>query len=786
MGADRQGCCPEGGGRAVSEARGAPGAASAALGAPSTAGPSLWRVVPLVAVRTLGDRTFDYLEPEDLEACRNLSRGRLVKVPFGRRMVTGVVVGEGGRSAGVDETQAATPGPRLRRISGLLPGVLDTEGMQLAEAMARYFCAPLGAAFIAVSAAARVAEGAGRGRTQAWILPHGRAVPTDALTRRQKEILASLPPEGMPVTTACRVLGCTRGLLNALVSRGVAELEMRASVEVSSRPHAGEAARGRARDTMVLTAEQQRAYVWLEAALQRRRFEHALLWGVTGSGKTEVYLRLLRALVASEGQALVLVPEIALTASLQRYLEEGLGPGQVVVVHSAMTAAARARAWRVVQSGEARVVVGPRSAAFAPLSDLRLVIIDESHDPSFKNEEEPRYHARWVARWRAQHHGALLLEGTATPRLETLVESRKTLRLRGRPTGAVLPAVEIIDMRRQGGGSILSPRAASELRRTVAAATQAVVLVNRRGLSAYLFCPECGRVVVCPRCDISLTLHRVPGRTAVGGILVCHHCGSRQVASAVCSACGAALARGSAGTQALEEELRRFLPPQGIFRLDSDAAEGGKAASTLEAFASSAPGVLLGTQMVAKGHDFPQVTLVIVADADSSLYMPDFRAAERTFHLIRQVAGRAGRREAPGKALVQTWNPDSPCIRMAVSGDETGFFRRELEERRRLGFPPATRMVRIVVAGVADRIDRAAQLAAQRLGERCRDAGATYLGPSRLPRLRGAERRQLLVLMRRDQESGVTALREVVFEVRAALAQQGIDTIVDADPEWFV
>jgi len=770
----------------VREAAGAP----APAGAPAADGPRedlTWRIVPLLGVRSLGDRVFDYLPPQGHDGERSPRVGQLVRVPFGRRQVVGVVTGAGRADA--------PAGVALRRVHSLLPRVVSREGLDLAQAISEQYMAPLGAALGLVVPQANAAATLGEGRRVTWVRPLPERAPERPLTARQREVLAGLPAQGCAVKDACRALACTRGVVNALVARGVASLEQRASTaggegsaaaeessaDVTVSP--GDPERSLA-NPLILTAEQRRALEWLVQRSREGEFDHFLLWGVTGSGKTEVYVRLLQEVVQSGRQGIVLVPEIALTAALAHSVEMGLGPGVAAVLHSGLTPAARARTLRRIEAGEASVVVGPRSAVFAPLTRIGLVIVDESHDSSFKNEEEPRYNARWVAVWRAQRHGALVVEGTATPRLETWVETRRTLRLRTRPAGAELPEVEVVDMRRQGGSGALSPRAAARLRETVGAGEQAILLINRRGHSGYLFCPECGWAAVCPRCDISLTLYR-PAKVRVGGFLVCRHCGHREAAPEVCPACGrAAVVRGVAGTQRVEEELSRFLPPEQIFRLDSDSADSAaRAFYTLEAFAATSPGVLLGTQMVAKGHDFPLVTLVIVVDADAALYLPDFRAAERTFHLLRQVMGRAGRRRRAGLALVQTWNPETPCIRMALQEDERGFYRQEFEERRRLGFPPATSLVRVVVAGTPDRVDTAADAVADAL-RGCGGAAQVW-GVTRLPRLRGVERRQLLVVGGPGARQAPEEVRRCLVDLRSDMARRAVDVIVDVDPEWF-
>lgn len=731
-----------------------------------------WQVVPLLGVRSLGAQIFDYLPFG--KSSPEAEPGRLVRVPFGKRQVVGVVVG-GGDAADLS-------GIRLRPVSEVLPWRLSEEAQALARALADYYLAPLGAAFAAVTPSSWLAPYRCAGRAVTWVVPLAGPEAGDALTCRQKEVLAALPSDGAPVADVCRSLGCTRGVLEALVRAGAASFELR---RIPSRPRSGGVTRATVvpfSPVEVLTRDQEQALATLRAMLEQGEMQHVLLWGVTGSGKTEVYVRLVESTLAAGRSAIVLVPEIALTDALEAYLRARLGAETVAVIHSDLGHAARARVMEAIQQGLCRVVVGPRSAVFAPVRDLGLVVIDESHDPSYKNEEEPRYNARWVAKWRAQYHRALLVEVTATPRLETLVESSRTIRLRSRPPGSVLPEIEIVDMRRQGAAGALSPRAATLLRDVLGKSGQAVLLVNRRGHSVFVFCPLCGHVLFCPQCDISLTLHRA-GRGSYGRVLRCHHCGYTESEPSVCPQCGAAtLARGGAGTQRLEEELARFLPNDHIFRLDSDvASSAGRAWEVLRKFSQTRPAVLVGTQMIAKGHDFPLVSLVIVVDADTGLYIPDFRAAERTFQLIRQVVGRAGRRSIRGIAVVQTWNPDSPCIRMAVTGEERAFYERELLERKRLGLPPATRLAGLIAVGPQGKAEHAAVTIAH-CSERIMGP-ASVRGPARLPRLRGRERWLVTVSATWERPWPPASLSEEIFRLRSDFARKGVDLVVDVDPE---
>jgi primosomal protein N' (replication factor Y) len=443
-----------------------------------------------------------------------------------------------------------------------------------------------------------------------------------------------------------------------------------------------------------------------------------------------------------------------------------------------LTPAQRRREYARIAAGEARVVVGARSAVFAPVADLRLVVLDESHDSSYKQEEEPRYHAFTVAELRLRARGGLLLEGTATPSVEALRRGEECLRLTRRAAGTQ-PECEAVDMRRQGGDLLLAPRTRDALAQTLRRGEQAIVLLNRRGYAGHVHCDLCGHVMMCADCEMSLTYHSRERR------LLCHHCGRSYPQPSLCPVCGAApLTRASPGTERLDRELRRLVPHEYVFRLDSDVlTSGARVQAVLEAFASKRPAVLVGTQMVAKGHDFADVTLVVVADADTGLYVPDFRAAERTFQLITQVAGRAGRAKRPGRVLVQTWNPDVPCIRMALERDEAGFYREELAIRERLGYPPSTELVRVMtVAEQADRAESGARLVAERLSPHF--ATSEVHGPVRLPTLRGRSRWHLLVAAR-EGERARRIVGQAMAQLREPYRRRGVTLLADVDPVSF-
>jgi len=736
------------------------------------------QVVPLLAVRTLGRRVFDYRLASLPEGAA--PAGALVRVPFGARTVLGIVVAEG---------SSGTVGPdTLLAAERVAADPVPSDLVALAGRLADYYLAPWGACLRAVTPAHLLAASRPqREHLVTWVaLPESPSSPgplatspvspAPTPTEKQRRLLSILPSVGLPVADACRLAGVGRAVIDALVRKGLAQTWKQAAPPPATADDQQPTQTPPA--PFELTGEQEVAVKGLLEALGAPEPERRLLWGVTGSGKTEVYLAVLEEVVRTGGSAIVLVPEIALTGQLVARLRHRFG-FRVGILHSALGPAQRAREHRRIAAGDARIVVGARSAVFAPVTDLRLVVVDEAHDSSYKQEDEPRYDARTVAWWRVCQAGGLLVEGTATPRVESLAARTPRLILRERPAGATLPLVEVIDMRRQGGTTILSPRARSTLDETLGRGEQAVVLLNRRGYAGFLQCEVCGEVRMCPHCEISLTYHRQRRS------LVCHHCGLQVPPPPVCPSCGqGTFSRGSPGTERLAEELQRSIPRERLFRLDSDVVTSGtRVGEVLAAFARTYPGVLVGTQMVAKGHDFPLVTLVIVADADTGLYVPDFRATERTFQLLVQVSGRAGRAQHAGRVLVQTWNPEVGCIRMAVAREVESFYRAELDARERHGYPPYRDLIRLVCAS---RDEERAEAGMRYLAERLR----AYLrsdevqGPARLPRLRGRSRWQIVVSAA-DADAGRELVGRAAEQLRGPYARRGLDLMIDVDPQWF-
>jgi primosomal protein N' (replication factor Y) (superfamily II helicase) len=514
-----------------------------------------------------------------------------------------------------------------------------------------------------------------------------------------------------------------------------------------------------------LSDTQARALAAIVAALDAGRGGNYLLHGATGSGKTEVYLQSCAAALERGLGSIVLVPEIALTPQAVGRFRARFG-SSVALLHSSLTDAERRDERLRIASGEARVVVGARSAIFAPVRGLGLICVDEEHDPSYKQESDPRYDARTVAAKRASLESAVAVFGSATPRPESW-HGLEHLELGGRIAGR-LPPVRVVDLRREAGYPLSAPLLQA-LERVVERGDKAILLLNRRGVAPALHCRACGTTIRCANCDVALVLHG-------DHVLRCHHCGWSVPAPEACPACSSPeLARIGAGTQRLERELEAMLPRLTRFRLDADTVEQRGVSDTLRAFAASSSAALIGTQMVAKGHHFAAVALAAVVDADTGLGLPDFRAEERTFQLLTQLAGRSGR-DAPGRVLVQTFQPDARAIELAARHDVAGFLAGELERRRELGYPPFRHLVRVVVAGAE------AGQAEQVLAELKPGLPDDVLGPAPLFRLRGRYRAQLVAKTDRPRAVASTAAR-LLAAAAPAMRRDGLTVVVDVDPQ---
>ncbi|MEA2194511.1 MAG: hypothetical protein QOG42_945, partial [Solirubrobacteraceae bacterium] len=650
--------------------------------------PPVAKVEPITTARALRG-PFDYLRPD------GVGIGSILVVPFGHRDVLGVVVDVADSSQLPDERLAAP-----RRV---LDHDLPRELVDLALWMADEYCSTPARALALVSPPAGA-----KAKLTWWAQPVATPPPQDrAPTERQRALLATLP----------RAAGGDLPALRRLQARGLVTLTRR-----PTRRHVRHESVGARRAQPALTADQTLALAEVEAAMAAADAPDApaprplLLHGVTGSGKTEVYLRAAATALEHDRGVIVLVPEIALTPQIVSRFVDRFGD-TVAVLHSKLPAGERHDEWSRLRAGTARVCVGPRSAVFAPIQRLGLIVVDEEHDSSYKHEGDPRYDARHVAYRRAGQAGALLVAGSATPRPES-VHALRRIRLPARVDGRPLPPVQIVDMRDQRGA--LHPDTSHAL----VDAPKAIVLLNRRGWSNFVDCRSCGHAWTCPRCDVSLVLHRSQNQ------LACHHCGHREAVPQRCTKCGSvSVARHGAGTERLEHDLAQI--GHEVFRLDADVADPG---ALLRRFEQAPRGILLGSQMVAKGHDFPDVTLGVVVDADGTLRFPDFRAEERTFALVAQLAGRAGRGPGGGRVIVQTLAPEAASIAAAARHDADGFLDGELARREALRYPPFSHIIRIVCSAEDPHavIDAATAVRAA-LGA---IPGAAILGPAPLFRLR--------------------------------------------------
>jgi primosomal protein N' (replication factor Y) len=533
---------------------------------------------------------------------------------------------------------------------------------------------------------------------------------------------------------------------------------------------------------VALNAAQQAVLVELKKALHREAFRPFLLHGVTGSGKTEVYLNLIGETLRLGKTALTLVPEIALTPQLAGRFHARF-PGRVAVLHSGLTAAERRDSWVAIERGQLDIVVGARSALFAPLQNLGALIVDEEHDASFKQHEGMRYQARDLALVRAQQADAVVVLGSATPSLESYANTRTgrygLLELPDRATARPLPVVDVVDLRRYDtvGGALSAPLI-DAIATTLEKKQQVICFLNRRGFAPYLICRQCGEAARCPHCSVSLTWHKKQGRA------VCHYCGHSIPTPRVCGVCGAPDPFPTGlGTERLAQILTERFPQARIARLDRDASHFGHLNRTLSAVRAGQIDILVGTQMVTKGHDFPNVTLVGVILADHGLNFPDFRSAERTFQLLCQVAGRAGRGGHPGRVIIQTYNPDHHSVVCSQQHDYAGFFETEYALRKRLGYPPAGYLASLRIDGpeTAHVIQ-----AAQGLAEWCQQNApadqVAILGPAEAPlaRLRGRSRWQVLLKStgRKPLHTLMTALAAELEHLRPA----GVRIAIDIDP----
>jgi primosomal protein N' (replication factor Y) len=728
------------------------------------------------------DHAYTYAVPEELRT--TVAIGKRVHAPFGRgdKKTVGFCVG-------------LTPTAPERSVKSL-SRVLDEEPLltenllQLTRWMADYYLCGWGQVLNAVVPAGAKEQAGTRVATFIEAVAEEEVPrPTQPLTTKQEAVLARLRVLGKAVEPRrlAKLALCGAVPIEALVAKGYARQVVRRVDHFAPKLEDEEPAE----EAITLNANQLRVWAPVEQSLREGGFRPFLLYGVTGSGKTEIYLRAIEEVLRQGKQAIVLVPEISLTPqTIQRFRGRC---GEVAVLHSHLGDAERGSHWRRVASGQVSVVVGARSAVFAPVKNLGLIVIDEEHETTFKQETTPRYHARDVAVMRARLADIPILLGSATPSLESWHNAQRgqytLLSLPNRILDRPLPQVALIDLRNQPPGRAYRHALSAEMERAMKEALhaggQVMLLLNRRGFSTHVYCPACGHVETCRFCDLALTYHKD------GDAMLCHFCGYQHPPTNRCPKCGLEQIRFQGlGTEKLQAEIEAKFPGLVVRRMDSDTMKKpGSHRRVLTAFREGLIHILLGTQMIAKGLDFPNVTLVGVVNADVGLHIPDFRSAERTFQLLAQVAGRTGRGPRGGQVLVQTFNPEQPCIALATVHAYEQFATEELVHRRLHNYPPYHRLARLIVrsrdqqaaAAFADRMGAAFQTALTKLVESdatCREV--RLLGPAEAPvfRLKGYFRFHVQL---QSPSPGTLhrLLRSVMPELRPTT---GVEYTVDVDP----
>ncbi len=737
-------------------------------------------------------KSFTYRVPQALAS--EIHLGSRVAVSFNRRKLAGFVV--------------ARPDRLPEGLKRALPvaGLLETEPVFTAELLrfltqaAKYYMHPLGEVLRAAAPAlptgamsrlrklgfldaAEHLPGQRVARHSTWKLRRLVEGPSELrLGARQQAVLAAIDPvKGALLEDLRPICGEPKAVLRSLAKKGLVEIE---EVEVNPDPFFRTSIE---RDEPPKPTEAQRLAIdAICEAAQSEAGDAFLLHGVTGSGKTEVYLRAIDSVRRSGRGAILLVPEIALTPQLVTRFRARFGD-EIAVLHSGLSVRQRDDAWQALRRGRLSMAIGARSALFAPVRDLGLIVVDEEHDPSFKQEEGFRYQARDMALLRAQYAGAVCVLGSATPSVESYFRAcqgqLRLLSLPARATGQRLPSVDIVDLRRHrsgpGGHRFLSGPLYSALAQCLDAKQQAILFLNRRGFSPSVRCASCGALAECPACSVALTEHRGLG------LLRCHYCDFQKPVAGACVGCGSPeYERLGIGTEQLQDAVAQSFPQARVARLDRDTASGQGVEELLDEMRAGQIDVLVGTQMVTKGHDIARVTLVGVVSADQSLAFPDFRASERTFQLLAQVAGRSGRADRPGRVVLQTFQAEHPAVRYAAAHDYERFYAEEIQLREELGYPPFSRLVAVRVNAGGEDEARAAteQLARVARSQPAVSSGAVQLlgpAPAPLERLRGRYRYRLLL-----KSADRKALREVAAQL-AAHIDQGLSPArasLDIDP----
>ena len=731
-------------------------------------------------------RLFTYLLPAEL--AQRVAPGCRVLVPFGSRHLIGMVV-------------RLKKGVRNKNLKPVLQ-VLDSEPLlpealvELGNWVSWYYLAPPGESFRVMLPPGLLSKTASPDKKPEEFWPAKRQLAvvqwkSDAdvsLTKAQAIAVEILAAQRLPVLVSdlVRETVCSHQVLRLLDKKGVVSLS---PIDIYRSPWTQPRVPPAVRHE--LTREQARILDEIERGLRASRFASLLVHGVTASGKTEIYLNAISAVLRSGKSALVLVPEIGLTPQIARQFR-GWFQDEVAILHSGLSAGERFDQWRRIREGRSRVVIGTRSAVFAPLTELGLIIVDEEHDSSYKQIDQPRYNGRDTALKRGQLEGALVVLGSATPQLETFYKARvrapgKYLSLTSRILDRPLPKVHVLDMkeefRKRGKGVTISDFLASMIEQRLSSREQTLILMNRRGYAAALLCRSCGHVETCSNCSITLTYH------ATSNLLSCHYCGLNRRVPKRCAECGKEYIHFlGEGTEKIQEVLKARFPTASIDRLDRDTARAkGSIEKILDGLRSGETDILIGTQMIAKGHDFPGVTLVGVVGADQGLRLADFRAAERTFQLLTQVAGRSGRGDQSGEVVIQTYYPNHYALRYASSQDYHRFSERELRFRKRFRYPPYVALASLLVLGREKEaaLSLAEKLAALLLERRSRLSSASRLrilgpAPAAIEKLKKDYRVQILVKSTDRKE-----MHEVLLDSLEEIGKKGSDLkriSVDIDP----
>ncbi len=768
-----------------------------------------------VAFESAADTEFDYLVPDEIWP---IQVGQRVEAPFGRQNKRQI-----GFCVDVDLRRpepSASPGSaqdgeirtfKLKQISRLVDKepLVDADLMELARWIAGYYVCPLGQVLAAIVPSA-VKKGAGVKTEKYVYLRLGEADIETAVEKlkgkKQKQIVAHLREQGafdsdsaLELQQLLKTIDCGQEPLKRLAESQIVKIARKTVLK--SLPAIPKGLSIKIDRPVILNEDQEKALDSIKAQVASEKFGVTLLHGVTDSGKTELYIRVIQAVLLKGKRAIVLLPEIALTAqTVQRFSARF---EKIAVMHSGLTGAQRNVQWQKIRSGRADVAIGARSAVFAPLANLGLIVVDEEHEPGYKQDTAPRYHGRDVAIKRAQLANAHCLLGSATPSLEMLANCQNKkhftlLRLPKRVMDLPMPAMKLIDMQKtpapHKGISLISEPLAGQLTETLARKEQAILLLNRRGYSNFVFCPSCKHTLHCRNCDVTLTFHKskqprytrmktVTGEHINYGYAICHYCLAQTLVPEKCPLCGKGFAMIGLGSQRLEEEVAAKFPGARVCRVDSDSMASKDYYRVLNDFGEGRIDILAGTQMLAKGLHFPNVTLVGIISADTCLYLPDFRANERTFQLISQVAGRAGRSEKKGTVFVQTFLPNQPAIRFAIAGDFEGFVKEELKHRQACNLPPFWRLALIVLRDMKfDRLEAACRQMRQRIDTIIGREGleATVRGPmpAVISRIQRFHRMQIII-----QAPEAAAIQRLFAGLRAQPPiRPAVKIAIDIDP----